>query len=114
MQTAYYEPRIWQDSQHAIGISPQEASRKAGHYLARYITMMAMPGIPTLIQDTTPQWQFPIIFKIPRLGEIGMIGHISVNAHTGEIVQPAQKAVEKMQHLAHALALHTTPATTIE
>lgn len=95
-----------------VNISPEMARRKANGFIGGYITLMAQAGQPMLLLENPPVWQIPIHLHLPRLGNVGSIGVIYVNALTGAVVPLTEAEITQMQELAHALATHFTSTTT--
>ncbi len=88
----------------AIAVSPIVATRRANVYLAMNVTMMTMPGKPTLVLSKQPVWRFAVHFNYPRLGEIGTLGKIEVDAQTGQVIPLTEEQISKMQERANIIA----------
>lgn len=91
-----------------ISISPTQVQREANSFLAGYITIMAQAGQPRLIMGKQPQWQVPVILRLPGVGDAGFLGMLEVDPETGEVIRPPAETVTHMQELAHAIAAHFT------
>ena len=89
-----------------IAVSPILARRRANGFLAGYVTMMVTAGQPVLILGERPAWRVPATLRLPGLGEVGTLGHVDVDAQSGEIIWPSDKQIAQMQELAHAIAAH--------
>lgn len=92
-----------------IAVSPIVAKRRANVYLAMHVTMMTLPGTPSLVLCNRPVWRFPVYFNYPRLGEIGTLGSIEVDAQTGEVIQLTPEQIVTMQERANAIATRLAP-----
>lgn len=91
-----------------ISTSPVQVQREANSFLAGYVTMMARAGQPRLIMGKQPQWQVPVILRLPAIGDAGLLGMLEVDPQTGQVVTPTSETVAHMQELAHAIAAHFT------
>lgn len=79
------------------------ARRAVNAYLGRYvgISFGAVAGV--FIPLTVPIWQFAIEFRLPRLGKLGIMGTIDVNAETGEPLPLAPSEIQKIQDRANVI-----------
>ncbi len=122
-QIAYNYPQAWpQDKpllidshvKYEIPISPNVARRKANGFLAGYVSMMALAGQPTLIlsEGEPPLWRVPATLRLPKFGEIGLLGMVEVNAQTGQLVALSHEQIVLMQELAHVIVAHFTMSAT--
>ncbi len=121
-QIAYTYPNPWPasgplqiesaDTTLEVNISPEMARRIANGFIGGYITLMAQAGQPMLLLENPPVWQVPIHLHLPKLGNVGIIGMVYVDALAGTIVPLAEAEITQMQDLAHALATHFTSKTT--
>lgn len=93
-----------------IAVSPIIARRRANAYLAGYVTMMTLPGVPSLVIQDKPVWRFPVYFNYPHLGEIGTLGAIEVDAQTGQVIPLTQEQISKMQERANVIATSLAPS----
>jgi hypothetical protein len=95
-----------------IEVSPLLARRRANGFLAGHVTMMVTAGRPMLVLGEKTIWRVPAALRLPGLGEVGTVGHIDVDAQSGEIVLPSDEEITQMQELAHAIAAHFTLSST--
>lgn len=89
-----------------IAVSPVVARRRANGFLAGYVTMMVTAGQPMLILGEKPAWRMTAVLRLPGMGEVGIVGHVDVDAQSGEIIRPSDEEITQMQELAHAIAAH--------
>ncbi|MBI4670215.1 MAG: hypothetical protein HY741_00925 [Chloroflexi bacterium] len=92
-----------------IAVSPIIATRRVNAYLAGYVTMMTLPGAPSLVLQDKPVWRFTAYFNYPRLGEIGTLGTIEVDAQTGQVIPLTPEQISAMQERANVIATRLTP-----
>lgn len=94
---------------HGIKFAPNAAQKMAGQFLSEYVTMMARPGIPTLLSTSTNNvWEIPILLKIPNLGVVGTAGKLQIDAQTGELDELTETEIAHIQELCHAMAYAAT------
>jgi hypothetical protein len=89
-----------------IAVSPVVARRRANGFLAGYVTMMVTAGQPMLILGENPAWHVPAVLCLPGVGEVGTVGHLDIDAQSGEIILPSDEQIAQMQEVAHAIAAH--------
>ena len=84
------------------------ARRAVNAYLGRYvgISFGAVAGV--FIPLTVPIWQFAIELRLPRLGELGIMGTVDVNAETGEPLPLAPSEIQKIQDRANVIVQFCT------
>jgi hypothetical protein len=70
----------------------------------------AMDGV--LIPLARPIWQFSIQVRLPRLGVVGIMGTIDVDARTGEVIPLTNKQIKRIDERAHVIVQFRTQATT--
>jgi hypothetical protein len=65
------------------------ARRKANGYIGREISVVMGGRETTLVSvDGRPVWRVTIILTAPSYGQIGVVGTLDVDAHTGELLIP--------------------------
>jgi hypothetical protein len=91
-------------------VDETRARRAANGYLGREvgISFGAVAGVFVPLEQ--PIWQFAIEFHLPRLGPLGVMGTIDVNADTGEPLPLSHLEIEKIQDRADAIIRFHTPA----
>lgn len=99
-----------------IKISAIEALHKAQGFIINNLSYMCMShGDPRLVIGERVCWQVDIHHTLPKLGSIGKIGEIEVDALTGDILLVSQEKLDKMRQNAEALAarypLNPSPAS---
>ena len=79
------------------------ARRAANRYLSRTVGIPFGAVTGVFIPLTPPVWQFAIEFRLPRLGELGIMGTIDVDATTGEPLSLASAEIHKIQERANVI-----------
>jgi hypothetical protein len=79
------------------------ARRKTNGYLSREVSLFCGATDGVLIPLTRPIWQFAIRFGLPRLGELGLLGTIDVDAHSGEVIPLTNQQIKRMRARADAI-----------
>jgi hypothetical protein len=79
------------------------ARRKANGYLSMDISLFCSASDGVLIPLERPIWQFAIRFGMPRLGELGILGTLDVDAQTGEPMPLTSKQIKQMRARADAI-----------
>jgi hypothetical protein len=79
------------------------ARRKANGYLSMDISLFCSASDGVLIPLERPVWQFAIRFGMPRLGELGILGTLDVDAQTGEPMALTNKQIKQMRARADAI-----------
>lgn len=85
------------------------ARRKANGYLSKEISLFCSATDGVFIPLTCPIWQFAIRFGLPRLGELGILGTLDVDARTGEPIPLITEQIERMRVRADAIVEFHTP-----
>lgn len=106
------------EKQHQLPVDQQGyvlaeyARRKANSYLGREVSLFYSVTNGVFIPLVRPIWQFMIQVQLPRLGTLGMMGAIDVDAQTGEVMPLTRKQIKQIRERADALVqFHTqTPA----
>ena len=89
------------------------ARRAANRYLSQVVGIPFGAVAGVFIPLATPIWQFAIEFHLPRLGRLGIMGTIDVNAETGEPISLAPTEIQKIQDRANVIAQFSTQKTAI-
>jgi hypothetical protein len=79
------------------------ARRKANGYLSMEVGLACEATEGVLIPLARPIWQFAIRFGLPRLGELGILGTLDVDAQTGAVIPLTPKQIKRMRVRADAL-----------
>lgn len=79
------------------------ARRKANGYLSMDVSLFCSASDGVLIPMARPVWQFAIRFKLPRMGELGILGTLDVDAQTGEPIALTSKQIKHMRARADAM-----------
>jgi hypothetical protein len=93
-------------------IDETTARRAANGYLSREVGIAfgAIEGVFVPLEH--PIWQFAIQFHLPRLGQLGVMGIVDVNAQTGDPIPLPRQIIDSIQDRADAIVqFRTQPAT---
>jgi len=91
-------------------VNEAQARRAANGYLSREVGIPFGAVAGVFVPLEPPIWQFAIEFHLPRLGQLGVMGTIDVNAETGEPLPLSRPDIEKIQDRADAIIRFQTPA----
>ena len=80
-----------------VRVSAMEAQREATVWLLDNVGHLAMVDQPRLIIGHRTIWQVPVMLSSPAHSPIGPIGHVEVDAHTGQVLEETNTA-EKLIH----------------
>lgn len=89
-------------------ISKVFAQRVANLYLSESVGFFFIPIEGTLVLSERPLWRFSIQFRLPRSGDLGVIGDIDVDAQTGELISLTAQKISEIQKRANAIARYQT------
>ena len=106
MPVRNYESKVTLNYPSASIVEEAVARRAVNSYLSRSVGIPfgAVSGI--FIPLSVPIWQFVIEFRLPRLGELGIMGTIDANAETGEPLLLAPSEIQKIQDRANSYSGH--------
>jgi hypothetical protein len=93
-------------------ILAEYARRKTNGYLSREVSLFCGATDGVLIPLDHPIWQFAIRFGLPRLGELGILGTIDVDAHSGEVLPLTNQQIKRMRARADAIVEFQTQTAT--
>jgi hypothetical protein len=79
------------------------ARRRANGYLSREVSLFYSATAGLFVPVARPLWQFSIEVRLPRLGVLGSMGTIDVDAQTGEVVPLTHKQIKRIRERADAL-----------
>lgn len=79
------------------------ARRAANRYLGRMVGIPFGAVTGVFIPMAAPIWQFAIEFRLPRLGRLGIMGTIDVDAATGEPFSLPSTEIQKIQDRANVI-----------
>jgi hypothetical protein len=83
-------------------VDERTAHRKANRWLMENIGNMVMADHPALIQSNRQTlWRFGAFITALSHEPLGPIGHVDVNAATGEVLADPRTAAEMIQHGKH-------------
>lgn len=88
------------------------ARRKADGYLGMDVSLFCNATNGVLIPLRRPIWQFAIRFGLPRLGELGILGTLDVEAQTGKPIPLTHNQIKRMRACADAIVKFQTQTTT--
>lgn len=79
------------------------ARRKANGYLSLAVSLFCSASDELFIPLKRPIWQFAIRFRLPSLGELGILGTLDVDAQTGAAIPLTNQQIEQIQERANAI-----------
>ncbi len=68
-----------------VNVSAFVARQKANGFLILQIGDQLAAGEPELHIERELSWRIPVFFSPSRQGNLGIVGHLLVNANTGEV-----------------------------
>lgn len=75
-----------------IRVTAEEARRKVNRWLLDYVSYMMHADPPTLVIDGQQAvWRVPAILTNSRVGDVGVVGTVNVNVHTGSMDASEEK-----------------------
>jgi len=87
------------------------ARRRANGYLSMDVNLYFSATDGVFIPLARPVWQFAIRLRLPKLGELGIMGTVDVDAQTGDVIRITEKQVQQLRERADAIVkLHTQTA----
>lgn len=86
-----------------INVSAFVARQKANRFLIMQVGDQFCAGEPALVVDAAMYWRVPAQYAPSRLGVLGVLGHLLIDANTGEITLADDKSIEDLQQGAEAL-----------
>jgi hypothetical protein len=87
------------------------ARRQADSYLGSEVSLFYSATEGAFVPLTRPLWQFLIQVRLPRLGTLGILGTLDVDAQTGEVIPLTQKQIKRIRERADALVEFQTQPT---
>ena len=103
MQTQTLEPRLDLTLATTSVVDETIARRAANRYLSRMVGIPFGAVTGVFIPMTTPIWQFAIELRLPRLGRLGIMGTIDVDATTGAPLSLTSTEIHKIQERANVI-----------
>jgi len=86
------------------------ARRQADSYLGTEVSLFYSATEGTFMPLARPLWQFLIRVRLPRLGTLGILGTLDVDAQTGEVIPLTNKQIKRIRERADALVEFRTQA----
>ena len=91
-----------------LNITPYVAKQKANYYLAMHVGNLVMSGEPDVeFHDNGVRWRVPAMLTNPKIGHVGKIGEVLVDAQTGTILKDETTPIEEMNLNAESIAKET-------
>ncbi len=82
-----------------LQISASEARRLVNHQLVPEMGTGLMAGDPELaVLESGVFWRVPLILSLPRLGDLGQVGTVDVDALTGVVIKDEMVQQRIIQH----------------
>lgn len=91
-----------------INISAFTAKQKANYFLVMWAGDQLCAGQPELVVGPTLCWRVPVQYAPSRKGPLGIVGHLLIDAETGEVMVADGQTSEDL--LARAEALYERAA----
>jgi hypothetical protein len=92
-----------------LNISPYVAQRTVNGYLLMRVANLIGAGEPELqLRPKGAFWIVPVILTIPKVGHLGPLGHIVVDAQNGSILEEESTPCEEIEKEADRLAPEET------
>lgn len=104
----YRQFRQYQHIKDDILVSREEAVRRAQGYLTVEIAMALRPDEPSLLGGNHPLWRMPVWLHLRGIGRVAIVGHLDVDATTGEVIPLTAVAIKEMQDRADVFAQRLT------
>ena len=93
-----------------LNITTFIAWQRVDQRLFLYVGNMLHSGEPDLlVGENSLLWDVPIVYTLPDLGTLGMVGHILVDAQTGDLKLNESTPVEEMKSNAKRLYQQAAP-----
>jgi hypothetical protein len=88
------------------------ARRQADSYLGMEVSLFYSATNGVYIPLERPIWQFAIQVRLPRLGVLGILGTLDVDARTGDVIPLTHKQIKKIRERADAIVQFRTQTAT--
>ncbi len=86
-----------------VNISAFAARQRANHFLVMRAGDQLCAGQPELVVGPTLCWRVPVQYAPSRTGPLGIVGHLLVDAETGEVTVADGQASKDLLARADAL-----------
>ena len=93
-----------------INISAYVARQRANRYLIVQAGDQLCAGEPELVAGATVAWRVPVHYAPSKRGVLGTVGHLLIDATTGEINIADRRTTEDLLTGAETLLEHFMPA----
>ncbi|HMN26648.1 MAG TPA: hypothetical protein PKE45_00730 [Caldilineaceae bacterium] len=87
------------------------ARRQADSYLGTEVSLFYSATDGIFVPLVRPIWQFSIQVRLPRLGVLGIMGTLDVDAQSGEVIPLTHKQIKRIRERADALVEFRTQTT---
>lgn len=94
-----------------INVSAFVARQKANRFLILQVGDQLCAGEPELVVGTTVCWRAPVQYAPSRRGALGIVGHLTIDADTGEVTIADGRTVEDLLKAAETLYERAALAT---
>ncbi len=84
-------------------IEAEAARRRANAWLLKHAGNLLRAESPELVAGDPPTWRMDVVLTSPHQGTVGLVGHLTVNAFTGEVLA-GEAIAEEIVARADALA----------
>jgi hypothetical protein len=87
------------------------ARRRANGYLSMEVSLFYSATDGIFVPLARPVWQFSIEVRLPKLGALGIMGAIDVDAQSGEVIPLTHQQIKRIRERADALVEFRTQTT---
>ncbi|MEZ4732477.1 MAG: hypothetical protein R3E79_35655 [Caldilineaceae bacterium] len=82
-----------------MNLSAEDARRYVNRQVIPHLGTGLVARLPELrISDSKIVWRVPVELSLPQLGNLGEVGFIQVDAHSGEIAFTAEEQARIINH----------------
>ncbi len=91
-----------------VNVTDSTAQRQVSRFLLDHVGNLLYGERPSLVAGRRLLWRVPIWIGLPTSGPLGTVGHIDVDANSGEILY-TQELLENIVERSRALAQSAAP-----
>ena len=91
-----------------INISAYVARQKANRFLILHVGDQLCAGEPELAVGPRLLWRIPVQYSPSRRGMLGIVGHLLIDAESGEVTVADGQTIEDLMERAEAIYARTT------
>jgi hypothetical protein len=95
----------------SLNVTAADARRRVNRQVVSELGTGLIGRDPDLVVDGEALWwRVPIVLSLPNLGDLGQVGHVDVDAYTGEIHHDPVQQERIVQHARRLYTGATHPA----